>query len=239
MFCVKECLLFSTCITYFTVIEVILARSLSHLREAINSYGITSELISQNISRIIINEKFYEIYKFEYEISNQSSEYLTLSKLYICINCEIAEWTGSELFKLIELFPKIYTQEFMHTNKMLFYNTGEALVIVLYHIILRIERFINILLNFASMYLNSDDTSVDTNILQTLLTLNFKINIIKTLYIRTAQIEDEAVTRLLIRVYNSIQTFKHLNCKQSPENKNNQFFWFQLQRDDLEEAKID
>lgn len=181
MYYVKEFFLFIMCITLLTVIQLVLSSSLSNLKHLVDSYGIISNMISQNISHVIINNKSYEIYQFDYVNSFYSRQYVTLSKFYTSDNCEFAEWTQNELVKLFKLFPFEYTSGIEHGRNNIFFNAYQELDVVFNNITTRTEKIINILLNFNSLYLNSNDTSVDTNILTVLLLFNIKINIINTL----------------------------------------------------------
>lgn len=95
------------------------------------------------------------------------------------------------------------------------------------------------MLNLVSIYTNSGDTSMNTNILKAFLSFNFKIHSINTLFTRTSELDDEAIIRLILEEYNSIQIFIILNCKLSYKININQFFGYQFKKEDLKEKNID
>lgn len=200
------------------------------LKNAVKNSGIKSVASQQNISKVYINDIYYEIFVYDlnFDIFPSYND-STLNKLYICINCEFAKWVRDQLFKLIEDLPLIYQKKFLEQHSNTFIEHVEKSIGILNTMIHFIQKFINILLNFINI--NVHDSSFDTDVLRTLLSLHFKISLI---YDENSDLKkfDNAIIRILLGSLNSVENFILLNCKLNYfYSKNRHFFGYPMNTD--------
>lgn len=214
---------------------------LSNFKNKAIQKGFTSQWIDETTSMVFIKNKEYEIYLYQPEDDDvRTFDENNLVKLYICINCEFADWTRNELFKLIEHLPLLYQSGFIVKHYDIFINYFPQIAEKrCLDIINFIQRFINILMKYVGMYLKTADTSMDTSFLRTLILLLFKIKYIQKIVEDERKIDhsDKLIIHMTLKILNSIQKFTILNCKLSFNYDNKQFFGFFVS--DSSEKNID
>lgn len=224
----------------------ILTSEIDELVKLATKNEVNSKCVSNNINHLYINKKQYEIYAYngdcdEHEELKFRSN--TLSLLYTCINCEMAEVIRDQFFKIIEPMPVLYHLSFLKTplDHVYFMTYVKGLDPFLQNIIIVTEEFINILLYFQNMYLDANDTSADTQLSTTLLRFNFAINALKNKFENDKNTipTDVDVIRIVLEALNSIQNFTYLNCKINLHYDNKQFYGFSMKKEDEPAKRIE
>lgn len=217
------------CLLALMVTAVLPDERLELRNQAINA-GITSKWSGKNKIIVYIKNKEYEIYTIQPEAStDRSFDENILVKLFTCINCQLADWIKNEVFELIEPLPLFYNaiHEFAYNDT--FYSKFVEIAKDKYEKILYYnERFINMLMKYVSMYLKAYDTSIDTSLLRTLLSLQYRMKYITTHFEENKKIYDKDVIRLLLEILNSVQKFTLINCKLSFDYIHKQLFGFSM-----------
>lgn len=83
------------------------SHELAKLKSIAKENGVKSEWVGANKIKVLIQNKKYEIYSYE-PVENLTQHYTddaTFYNLYVAINCQFAEWTRDQIFKLIEHLP--------------------------------------------------------------------------------------------------------------------------------------
>lgn len=209
----------------------VFSNRLSELENNVSKLRIKSSWLNSSTSTVFIGTSTYEIYFYEHSGLKYFSRFFdnTLIKFYTTVNCVFAEWTRDKLFKLVKPIPLLYQSKFLDEYNDVFLKHFDKSQKVVNKIIHKTEKFIDVLMNFINIYLSANDTSNDTHMLRVLLSLNFKINFIRTLDAETPTDEnnkDFVLVRMMLGVLNWIQNFIFLNCKLSSHYSNKQFFGF-------------
>lgn len=242
---VKLCLFF---LFHLTCLQnEILSDKLTDLNAVVESKIIISKSVGEQTINVGIKYKFYKIYEYELYTNSVYDKIIhtsTLHKFYTSINCEFAVWTMSQLKKCVKRFPLFYNPKFLFKQGNIFERHLKKMVVALDVILQTTGRFINILLRF--MNINRYDSSFDTLVLNALLSLNLKINCIKTLkncendeynsYIE--EFMDNVIIRLLLDSINSMQHFVAMNCEFGTYYNNRRFFGYPSNYNDSNETNI-
>lgn len=238
---------------YFTLLPKgrVLSINLDELELLATDNQIESLCVGKNVSYVYINRVKYEIHTYDYDCddhgfqlpSNPEFHTNTLSKLYTCINCEFADWTRKELLKVIELFPILYDSSFIDIYKRVRVNNFERVDPILQQIVNRTQQFVDILLNFQNVYRNAKDSTMDTQLSTTLLSLMFSVNVLNQnsdgTRFEDSWSTDISITRTVLEALNSIQNYTNLNCKLNLYYDNKTLFGFSMGNETSDKKSID
>lgn len=221
--------------------------------------GIASKVIGRNESVVYINNKPHEIYIYEAKDDkstatgdqNEPPEAVveplatergfhddTLHKLYICVNCEFAEWTRDAILTILEPYPSLYQQNFQKTDVAMFFKYCKTTP-VFFGMVKNTPRFIDVLLNYQKIFLSIHDTSIDTDALSSFISLDFKLNFLNGLCSSDTYVSDIVVIRLLLDALNSLQRFIYFYCKFSTRYGNKTLYGFFTNEDGTKDDTIE
>jgi len=156
---------------------------LEDLRALVKASNITSTTSTNRSSAVFIKNRMYYAYLYDTKNSDKNTpgtakyQDSTVSKLFICMNCEMAAWTVNILHRFLRHFPQTNSADLLEIQNNVFRLYFKGLVGTLNLILKYLGRFINILLNFINI--NMYNSYYDTDLIRSLLTLNIKISIIK------------------------------------------------------------
>lgn len=149
-----------------------------------------------------------------------------LYELMACLNCMFADWIKHELIVLVLRFLPIYNSKYTHKINNQFETHYEEVMNKLQHILNYSKRFEEIILNYY-LFVYESDPYFDMELLWSLVSLDFKIELIKKLKRKSSLVSDDTLVGMLLLVANSIQRFMHYNCKESAATYGvNQLFGF-------------
>lgn len=192
-----------------------------------NVFKLTSlDKIGDNLSSVEIINVRCEVYSFDlienhqYQLINSDGStnyddlFIKLTLFYSCLNCKFAEWIQNKLLILIESNPTLYQKVFQSKYNELCRTRLEESENLLDEIIKNTKHFVSILFNYLEFYTYS--ALLDTSLLKSLVSLQIKINYIRTIINDkekiTGELEDTVIQGLL-GILNQVQKFKALNCK--------------------------
>jgi len=220
----------SIIIVFFSCFAIITfsyqSSELSDLQQRINQ-EVNVEQINKNENIVKFKDDSCKIYFFgsinDLQISADDKASKTFMQFYTCFNCRIATWIINTVNNYTEILTKSY-QTFNLGNN--FYNTYfmiqcENWIKNLNSFMFRNHRILDILLNFWE--LNSYSSLLDTTLLKSILSLNFKINSINYLKNNNYKTCDRWITEIL-KIINSIQKYIIFNCNVLP-NYNKSIFY--------------
>lgn len=234
MCCEKLILYFLMYLRYACTQDEVLTDTISNFNEAIISNNIKTEWVNETTSYVWIQDKlYYQIYIYKPKKDLISKiHFSTPNEFYICINCEFAAWIRDQLFEFVKRFPLLYHSRFLYVHNNLFIRRFKIFVKTLDSIMKYTERFINILFNFLKI--NKYNSSFDTVVFKTLISLNLKILFFKTLRMyengidnsNTNKSVDDIIIRSILEIINSLQYFISVNCKFSSYYINIRFYGY-------------
>lgn len=147
---------------------------------------------------------------------NDEEPYSKSTRFYSCLNCEFANWLNNKLFKLIvshpELYREIFQLTYIESNQI---DTEKTTAKTLDEIDRHTQIFISIIFNFLDVY--KYVSLLDTSLLKLLVSLQFKINDIRTFIMNPVpdRITDKSKNSVILKILkslNDLQQFKALNC---------------------------
>lgn len=195
------------------------------------SKTVTSERIDENFSKVHFNNASWVIYFYDKKKDEDKShidKYRSNAvKFFISMNCEFADWIQRKLLKFVKLFPTVYSRisNFQSKYSNIFYKSREKCLKYLSVVIKHTKRFINILLNFIKI--NSYNSMIDTGLVKSLFSLQFKFNFIKTLHIEENNDDDPVIT-LILKTLNDFQHFVAYNCDISSYDDNRNYLGYPM-----------
>lgn len=216
-------------VIYFTTITIgVKSNKLTNLQTAIDKL-VECERISDNLTKIIIKSQSYVIFHHDPKYGEKTGvdNFSKSTKFYSCINCEFANWTQLELYKIIETVPLLHHKIFINKYSAFFGTFFQNTVRVFDEAEKYNDRFTRILFNFISVY--SYSSLLDTSVLKILVSLRFKINLIRPNYERFLRESRDNVYKIIIvrmlETINELQKFKALNCDLSSFRYDNKAFY--------------
>lgn len=239
-----DCFLFSfVCFTATTACEVDRNNFFNLNNDAVKNIVKSKRLDgNDNISNVLINENKCVVYAYD-PVDEAELDYDNKNaiRFYTCVNCQFATWTRDELMQFIRPFPLLYNASFLDTHNNVFERTFEESVEILNNITEHVVRFVDILLNFLNASA-SYPSLIDTVVLKSLLSLNFKCNYIKTIQNRQQypvvdndggilnnnKASDNFIIKTIFETINELQQFVVMNCELSSTHDQKQFYGFAM-----------
>lgn len=187
---------------------------------------VTSERTDDNFSKVHFNNASWVVYYYDRKKDEDKShidKYRSNAvKFFISMSCEFADWIQRKLLKFVKLFPTVYTRTSTFRSKYgyIFAKNYKKSLKYLSDVIKHTKRFISILLNFIKIY--SYTSMIDTGLVKSFFSLQFKFNFIKTLYIEEHKDDDPVIT-VILKTLNDFQNFVVYNCDVALYNENINF----------------
>lgn len=161
--------------------------------------------------------------------------------LYTCMCCVFADWVQGELIEFAERMPRMYRS----VRKLRLYNenfrtddSGEWESRIR-RIAGKTERFVNVLFNFITIqsYGARDDGSLDTSLLQSLLSLNMLLNYV---LVYADEMDVDTIVTEILRAVNAMQKFEAYNCDVlSSYYDNKYFFGYSMAKPNTHQLRVD
>lgn len=195
-----------------------------------NSLGIKSSRLETDISQVSVGDLLFDIYFYD-PASEADKTHLstsqfkfwnnTLAKFHTCMCCTFGLWTRDKLIEFVKVYPQFYQPEMMYVFDDDLTGKDPGHLLRLKRISKYTEIFANILFGFTNAIGYDDSSSVNSIVLKSLLSLNFKIDYLMTSFADSqkeygsddVKPTDVRIIQMVLQVINSIQNFILLHCK--------------------------